>query len=71
MGHHAYLKPKGRGDKSMREKHRCPEDVEGQVMRDPHSMVKAGLLEAQFPAGATLLPSIQHLYLDAFLYRGL
>ena len=55
----------------MREKHRCPEDVEGQVMRDPHSMVKAGLLEAQFPAGATLLPSIQHLYLDAFLYRGL
>jgi len=46
LGHHAYLKPKGKGDKSMREKHRCPEGVEGQVMRDPHSRVKAGLLEA-------------------------
>jgi hypothetical protein len=61
LDHHAYLKPKDRGNKSMREKHWCPEDVEGQVMQDPHSMVKAELLETQFPVGATLLPSIQHL----------
>ncbi len=71
MDHHAYRKPKGRGDKSMREKHCCFEDVEGQVMQDPHSTVKAALLEAQFPVGATLLPSLQHLERDAFLYRGL
>ena len=30
-------------------------------MRDPHGMVKATLLEVQFPVGVKILPSIEHL----------
>jgi hypothetical protein len=30
-------------------------------MQDPHGMVKATLLEVQFPVGVKILPSIEHL----------
>ena len=41
------------------------EDVVGQVPQDPCVMVKARLLESQFPDGEWLRPSVERLHSDA------
>ena len=46
-----YLTGKPEGDSSMSLKQILPEDVVGQVLQDPRDMVKAELLESQFPDG--------------------
>jgi hypothetical protein len=50
LGLMAYLDAKARGDKSMPEKRRTCPGVRGAASWDPRDMVKAGLLEAWFPA---------------------
>src|SRR4051794_2484339 len=50
FGSTAYLAAKAKGDRSMPSKRGASEDVYGVVPRDPHDMVKVGLLEPQSPA---------------------
>ena len=50
LGRLAYLDGKPRGDKSMPGKRWPSGGVQGGVLRDPHDMAKAGLLEVQSPA---------------------
>ena len=51
LGHLAYLDGKPRGDKSMSGKRWPSGGVQGGVLRDPHDMAKAELLEVQFQVG--------------------
>ena len=50
LGRLAYLDGKPEGDKSMPGKRWPSGGVQGGVLRDPHDMAKAGLLEVQSPA---------------------
>ena len=50
MGHVTYLLPKGKGDHSMSRKRSAAERTYKAGLQDPRAMVKARLLEIQFPA---------------------
>ena len=56
-----YLTGKPEGDNSMSLKQILSEDVVGQVLQGPCDMVKAELLEAQFPDGEFCHPSVERL----------
>ena len=62
-----YLTGKPEGDNSMSLKQILSEDVVGQVLQDPCDMVKAELLESQFPDGEFCHPSVERLQPDATL----
>ena len=61
MGQPAYLEPKGRGDNSMPVKRRTDEGVYAVAPQDPRRMVKAKLLQIQFPVGLLPDPLLQRL----------
>jgi len=61
VGHPAYLEAKAEGDKSIPGKQEASEDVYGADLQDPCDMVKAGLLEAQFPVVKASTPR-HHIY---------
>ena len=56
LGRLAYLDGKPRGDKSMPGKRWPSGGVQGGVLRDPHDMAKAGLLEPQSPMMEAHIP---------------
>jgi hypothetical protein len=58
VGHLTYLAAKAKGDQSMSEKQGTLEGAYGKdALRDPRSMVKANLLEAQSPATIQASPA--------------
>ncbi len=62
LGHPIYLKVKTGEDKSMSEKRRTQEGVDGVVLQVPHDTVKAVLPEPQSPVVEYHTRSLQRLY---------